>query len=148
MHCQLRAIPSVLQALVEIAFTRVDVNVTSARSGLRPPEWQSAACKTRSFLNRDTCRGRGKQRDVEHDDYVNEWSQTVAWPQQGGCPSGNSSGEAAHSGIKPKGPAQALAMARQQLAQARAPAMPEACLRILEIEVQQEAEMKQAQPLG
>ena len=45
--------------------------------------------------------------------------------------------------------AQALAMARQQLAQANAAAMPEACLRILENEVQQqETAMKQAQPLG
>ena len=49
---------------------------------------------------------------------------------------------------KPKGAAQALALARQQLAQARASAMPEACLRSLENEVQQETAMKQAQPLG
>ena len=69
----------------------------------------------------------------------------MAWPQQGGNPFGNFSGEAAHSGNKPKG----LAMARQQLAQARAAALPEACLRILENEVQQqETAMKQGQPLG
>ena len=55
-----------------------------AQSGLRAPEWQCAACKTRLFLSRDTCRGCGKQTDVEHDDYINEWSHTVAWPQQGG----------------------------------------------------------------
>ena len=73
----------------------------------------------------------------------------TAWPQQSGYPSGNSFGEATHSGNKPKGPAQALATARQQLAQARAAAMPEACLRILENEVQQQkTAMKQAQPLG
>ena len=56
---------------------------------LRVPEWQCAACKTRSFLSRDTCRGCGKLRDVKHDEYIDEWSQTVAWPQQIGllrCP--------------------------------------------------------------
>ena len=116
-----------------------------AQYGLRAPEWHCAACKTRSFLSRDTCRGCSKQRDVKQYEYINEWSQTVAWPQQ----SGNPSGEAAHSGNKPKGPAQALPLARQQLAQARAAALPEACLRILENEVhQQETATKQAQPLG
>ena len=77
-----------------------------AQSGLRAPEWQCAACKTLSFLSRDTCRGCGKQRDVKHDEYINESSQTVAWPQQGGYPSG----ETAHSVSKPKGPAQVLAL--------------------------------------
>ena len=48
-----------------------------------------------------------------------------------------------------KGAAQALALARQQLAQAKASALPEACIRILENDVQQqETAMKQAQPLG
>ena len=71
-------------------------------------------------------------------------SQTLAWPQQGGSPSENSSGEALALAT-----AQALAMARQQLAQARAAAMPEARLGILENEVQQqETAMKQAQSLG
>ena len=103
------------------------------------------AQRARSFLSRGTCGGCGKQRDVKQDEYINEWSQTVAWPQQ----NGNPSGEAAHPVNKPKGAAQALALARQQLAQARASAMPEACLRIFENEVQQqETAMKQAQPLG
>ena len=120
-----------------------------AQSGLRAPEWQCAACRTRSFLSRDTCRGCSKQRDMKQDEYINEWSQSVAYPQQGGCPSRNSSGEAAHPGNKPKGPAQALALARQQLEQARASALPEACFRTLENEVQQQkTAMKQAQPLG
>ena len=69
----------------------------------------------------------------------------MAWTQQGGNPFGNYSGEAARSGNKPN----CLAMARQQLAQARARALPEACLRILDNEVQQqETAMKQARPLG
>ena len=97
------------------------------------------------LLSRDTCRGCGKQRDVKQDEYINEWSQTVAWPQQ----SGNSSGEAAHPVNKPQGAPQALALATPQLAQAGASALPEACLRILDNEVQQqEAAMNQAQPLG
>ena len=54
------------------------------QSGLRALEWQCAACKTRSFLSGDTCRGCNKQRDEMHDEYINEWSQTAAWPQQGG----------------------------------------------------------------
>ena len=104
-----------------------------------------AACKTRPFLSRDTCLGCGKQGDVKHDEYINERSQTVAWPQQ----AGRSFGDTAYLVDKPKGAAQALALARQQLAQARASAMPEACIRILESEVQEEeAAMKQAQPLG
>ena len=111
---------------------------------MRAPEWQCAACKTPSFFSRDTCPC-GKQRDVKHDDNINEWSQTVAWPQQGG----GSSGDGAHIVNKPKGAAQALALARQQLAQAKASALPEACIRVLENEAQkEEAAMKQAQPLG
>ena len=87
-----------------------------AQSGLRAPEWQCAACKTQSFLSGDTCRGCSKQRDTQHDEYINEWSQTVAWPQQIGSPSG----EAAYAVSKPKGAAQVFSLARQQLAQARA----------------------------
>ena len=50
---------------------------------------------------------------------------------------------------KPKGAPQALAQARQQLAQAKTAGMPEACIRILEEEVQkEEAAMKLAQPMG
>ena len=107
--------------------------------------WQCAACKTRSFLRRDTCRGCGKQRDVKQDEHINEWSQTVAWPQQGGGSlwGGSSPCQQAENA------AQALALARQQLAQAKASALPEACIRILENEVQQEeVAMKEAQPLG
>ena len=45
--------------------------------------------------------------------------------------------------------AQALALAGQQLTQAKASAMPDECIRILESKVQQgETAMKQAQPLG
>ena len=36
----------------------------------------------------------------ELEEYINEWSQSVAWPQQSGYPSENSSGEATHSGNK------------------------------------------------
>ena len=39
---------------------------------------------------------------------------------------------------KPKGAAQTLALSRQQLAQAKASAMPEECIRILESKVQKE----------
>ena len=113
-----------------------------AQSGLRAPEWRCAACKTRSFPSRDTCRGCGKLRDVKHDEYI-KWSQTVAWPQQGG----GSSRDVAYPRNKPKGAA--FALARQQLAQAKASALLEACIRILENEVQEEeAAMKQAQPMG
>ena len=54
---------------------------------------QRAACKTRWFLNRDTCRGCNNQRDEKHD----ECSQTAAWPQLGG----GSCGDAAHHVNKP-----------------------------------------------
>ena len=134
VHCWLRAIPSVLQVFVEIVFRELmsewnDVvsrrqrryerksQGWKAQSGLRAPEWQCAACKTRSFLSRDTCRGCSKQRDTKQDEYINEWSQTVAWPQQGGYPL-----------EIPLGRRHTLAT----LGQARAAAMPEACLRILE----------------
>ena len=81
---------------------------------------------------------------MKQDEYINEWSQTVAWLQQGG----GSSGDVAYPVNKPKGAALALALARQ-LAQARASALPGACIRILENEVQkEEAAMKRAQPLG
>ena len=112
-----------------------------AESGLRAPEWRCATCKTRSFVSRDTCRGCNKQRDEKHDEYFNEWSQTAAWPKQGG-------GSTARLVNKPKGPAQALALPRQQLVQAKASAIPEECIRILESKVQKEAAMKQAQPVG
>ena len=69
---------------------------------------------------------------MKHDEYINEWSQTAAWPQQGG----GSSGDVAYPVNKPKGAAQALALTQQQLAQAKASALPEACIRILENEVQ------------
>ena len=105
-----------------------------ARSGLLSPEWQCAACKTQLLLGKDTCRGCSKQRDTKQDEYINEWSQSVAWPQQSGSPSGG----AAYPVSKPKGPAQALAQTRQELAKAQATVMPEGCIRILE----------QAQPLG
>ena len=73
------------------------------------------------------------------------WSQTVAWPQQGG----GSSGDVAYPVNKPKAAAQALALAPQQGAREKASALPEACLRTLENEVQkEEVAMKQAQPLG
>ena len=116
-----------------------------AQSGLRAPEWQCAACQTRSFLSKGTCRGCSKQRDEKRDECINEWAQTAAWPQQGGA----SSGDDSHPVNKPKGAAQALAQARQQLAQAKATGMPERCIRILEEEVQkEEAAMKLAQPMG
>ena len=54
-----------------------------AQSGLRAPEWQCAACKTRSFLrghvpSRSCC----KQREETHDECINEWSPTAAWRQR------------------------------------------------------------------
>ena len=116
------------------ATLREEVQGWRAQSGSRAAEWQCAACKTRSFLSRDTCRGCNKQRDVTHDGYINEWSQTAAWPQQGR----GSSGDAARPVNKPKGPAQALALVRQQLAQAKAAELPEECIRILESKVQKE----------
>ena len=98
--------------------------------------WRAQSCKTRSFLSWDTCRGCGQQRDVKHDEYINEWSQTVAWPQQGGDPPEI----LLYPVNKPKGAAQALALARQQLAQAKAAALPNEVHK-------EEAAMKHAQLL-
>ena len=57
--------------------------------------------------------------------------------------------DAAQPAGKPKGAAQALAQARQLLAQARTSGMSKICICILEEEVQkEEAAMRQAQPLG
>ena len=101
---------------------------------LGAPEWQCAACKMRSFLSRDTCRGCNKQRDEKHDEYINEWSQTAAWPQQGG----GSSRDAAHPVNKPKGAAQAPGTGKS-IGDAR---------RMYPHLRKQGAAMKQAQPLG
>ena len=106
-------------------------------------ELQSGSARTGSFSSRDTCRGCNKQRDAKNDEYTNGWSQTAAWLQQGG----GSSGDAARLVNKPQGAP--LALTRQQLAQAKAAASPDECVHILESKVQQEeAAMKQAQPLG
>ena len=114
-----------------------------AQSGLRVVEWQRATCKNRSFLSRDTCRG--CERDERHDEYINERAESVAWSHQGG----SSTGAPACPTSKPKGAAEAPAQARQQLAEAKAAALPDECIRILENKVQQEeTAMKQAQPLG
>ena len=69
------------------------------------------------------------------------------WPRQSG--GGMTSGAAARPASTAKGPAQILAQTRQQLAQAREQGMPEDCIRVLECEVvKEEAEMRQAQPMG
>ena len=48
-----------------------------------------------------------------------------------------------------QGPAQVLAQTRHELAQARELGMPEVCIRVLKCKVlKEEAEMKQAQPMG
>ena len=58
-------------------------------------------------------------------------------------------GDVAYPVSKPRGAAQALALARQQMAQTKASALPEACLRTLECKVlKKETAMKQAQPMG
>ena len=112
--------------------------------GWRAPEWQSAACKVHSFLSRDTCRGCNSQKDEVHDEYINESAQTAAWLQQ----SGGLHGASARLESKTMGAAQALALAGQQLTQAKASAMLDECIRILESKVQQEeTAMKQAPPL-
>ena len=85
--------------------------------------WRAQSCSrvavrsVQDLLSRGTCRGCGKQRDVKQDEYINEWSQTVAWPQQS---EKIPPGEAVHPVNKPKGAAQALALARLQLAQSGA----------------------------
>ena len=59
------------------------------------------------------------------------------------------SGVAARPTGAAKGLAQTLAQSRQQLAQAKEIGMPEECIRVLECKVlKEEAELKQAQPLG
>ena len=101
--------------------------------GWRAPEWQSAACKVRSFLSGNTCRVCNSLKDEAHDVYINEWAQTAAWLQQ----SGGLCGASARFESKTIGAAQALALAGQQLTQAKASAMPDECIRILESKVQQ-----------
>ena len=94
MHCWLRAIPSVLplfrlqffRSLLMSEWCEVTRHAKKsqgwrAQSGLRVPECQCVACKTRSFLSRSTCRGC-------NDEDINEWSQTAAWPQHFGDPPG------------------------------------------------------------
>ena len=83
------------------------------------PLWFKALSK----LRLRACGGCGKHNDMKHDEYINEWLQSVAWATThwkslwGGSSPVN----------KPKGATQTLALARQQLAQARASALPEAC---------------------
>ena len=84
-----------------------DVTPRSPRDGVRNLDCELQSGKTRSFLSRDTRRCCNKRRDEKHDECINEWSQTAAWPQQGG----GSSGDAARPVNMPKGPAQALALA-------------------------------------
>ena len=85
----------------------------------------------------------GKQRDVKHDEYINEWSQSAAWPQQGG----GSSGDVAFPVDKPKGAPQLLHWPSSSWHRQKHRRCPKACIRILENEVQkEEAAMKQAPP--
>ena len=136
-----------LQAFVVIAFSRVDVGIE--RCYVTPPgtlrekvQWMEGSIWT-------ACSGVAL-RSV----------QDPVVPQQGHMPrlqsaKGHETGRVHQRvvtvcGLAAAGwrPAQALAMVRQQLAQARAAAMPETCFRILENEVQQQkTAMKQAQPM-
>ena len=50
-----------------------------AQSGMRSPEWHCAQCSVRTFLNRDTCRRRGKSKDVTQDTFIDKWAQVGEW---------------------------------------------------------------------
>ena len=74
---------------------------------------------------------------MKHDEYINEWSQRTLR----GCCFPCEQAEK----VQPR----LLHSARQQMAQAKASALPEACLRILECKMlKKETAMKQAQPMG
>ena len=116
-------------------------------AGQSQPEWQCAKCYARNFLRKNKCRECGKVKELQKDSSVDERGLIAPWPRQSG--GGMTSGAATRPASTPKGPAQVLAQTRQQLAQAREHGHPEGCIRILECKVmKEEAEMKQAQPMG
>ena len=118
-----------------------------AMAGLRQPEWQCEKCCTRSFLSKSACRSCGKVKELQKDAYVDEKGLIAPCPSQSG--DAMTSGVAARPTSTAKGLAQALAQSRHQLAQAKEIRMLEECIRVLECKVlKEEAEMKQAQPLG
>ena len=118
-----------------------------AMAGLRQPDWQCTKCYTRSFLSKSACRSCGKMKELQKDSYVDEKGLIAHWPSQSG--DAMTSGVAALPTSIAKGLAQALAQSRHQLAQAKEMGMLEACIRVLECKLlKEEAEMKQAQPLG
>ena len=87
------------------------------------------------------------EKNCKKDSYVDEKGVIAPWPSQSG--DAMTSGVAARPTGTAKGLAQTLAQSRQQLAQAKEMGMPEECIRVLECKVlQEEAEMKKAQPLG
>ena len=95
------------------------------------------------------------RKEMQKDSNVHERGLIAPWPRQsgGGATPGSAarpaSGPPVRPGSKPKGAAQALALARQQLAQAEASALSEECIRVLECKVlKEEAETRQAQPMG
>ena len=55
-----------------VGVVRCDTSAATLR--MEVPVWQCAACKVRSFLSRDPCRGCNKQKDEAHDEYINEWA--------------------------------------------------------------------------
>ena len=134
--------------------------------GQRQPEWQCAEfleCYTRNFLSKDNCRASGKVKELQKVSDVNERCQIAPWPRQSG--GGMTSGAAARPASTPEGPAQVLAQTRQQLAQAEGGGMtsgaaarpastPEGPAQVLAQtrsswhRLKEEAEMRQAQPMG
>ena len=118
-----------------------------ALAGQRQPQWQCAKCYTRNFLSKDNCRECGKVKELQKDSYVDERGLIAPWPRQSG--GGMTFRAASRPASTAKRPAQVIAQTRHQLAQARGLGMPRDCIRVLECKVmKEEAEMKQAQPMG
>ena len=135
VHCQLRAVPSVLHLFPctgfhlflmsewrEVVNRRLHRHERNSRgkqamAGQRQPEWQHAKCYTRSFLSKSGCRGCGKEKDAEGLVCRREWSD--------------------------------CAMAAPEWRRDDLWRPPQECIRVLECKVlKEEAEMKQAQPVG
>ena len=80
-------------------------NGRQAKSGARLPVWQCSMCQTRPFISRNPWRTCGKNKEMQKDLCMNEWTQPAPWPQGGGdSPAGPSaSGRQAARGGKGPG---------------------------------------------
>ena len=106
---------------------------------------QCAKCFTRSFLSESACWSCGKEKELQKDSYVDEMDLIAPWPRQSG--GGMTSGSAARPASTAKGPAQVLAQSPG--ARKGFWGCPENASAFWSAKVlKEEAEMKQAQPMG